>query len=130
MESAVNQCFGRTQCTYMHTYLPTYIHTYIPSYRQTDKQTYMHNEIYIYIYVHILVFFSKTTSHIRITLLKNRKGRMTHGTRMSNAPIQGGSGLQPDALISLTAPKKAAAFFRGRHFLGEGPGSGGFEDSR
>jgi len=32
----------------------------------------------------------------------------------------GGSGLQPDALISLTAPKKAAAFFRGRHFLGEG----------
>lgn len=29
-----------------------------------------------------------------------------------------GSGLQPDTLISLTAPKKAAAFFRGRHFLG------------
>eukprot|EP00913_Durusdinium_trenchii_P018895 g17756.t1 len=29
-----------------------------------------------------------------------------------------GDGLQPDALISLTAPKKAAAHFNGRHFLG------------
>ena len=41
------------------------------------------------------------------------------------APAFGGSGLQPDTLISLTAPKKAAAFFRGRHFLGQATGQHG-----
>jgi len=66
-------------------------------------------------------------SHIRITSKKTEKaGRLTE--KDIQPTPSGGSGLQPDALISLTAPKKAAAFFRGRHFLGEGPGSGGFED--
>eukprot|EP00435_Cladocopium_sp_Y103_P063129 s728_g24.t1 len=43
---------------------------------------------------------------------------------------QKGSGLQPDTLISLTAPKKAAAFFRGRHFLGGRFVPPGIVDSR
>ena len=37
------------------------------------------------------------------------------------APRKGdttGGGLRPDSLVSLTAPKEAAAFFQGRHFLG------------
>jgi len=40
------------------------------------------------------------------------------GWDVEKGDTTGGSGLQPEALISLTAPKKAAAFFRGRHFLG------------
>ena len=48
--------------------------------------------------------------------------QLTMETTNVSTNAVGGSGLQPDALISLTAPKKAAAFFRGRHFLGEGLG--------
>ncbi|CAK9033674.1 unnamed protein product [Durusdinium trenchii] len=61
--------------------------------------------------------FAEMLKAIQISSLKVMSVDIPSGWDVEKGDTTG-DGLQPDALISLTAPKKAAAHFNGRHFLG------------